>query len=659
MAWTRDQVLAAATEDFAGDALAAATWADKYALRDADDRFLERTPDAMHRRLARAFAQAEARYPALDDERRKLLSPYGQRRAALDEAAILRMLDGFRELVPQGSVMAGLGDREHLVSLSNCVVLPPPHDSYAGILHVDQQLAQLCKRRCGVGFDLSTLRPEGAPVHNAARTSSGAVSFMDRYSHTVREVAQQGRRGALMLTLHVAHPDILAFIRSKQDLTRITGANISVRVTDAFLEAVERDAPFTLRWPVEDGEPAIRREVPARLIWDELVACAHRTAEPGVLFWDRQHRYSTSSVYLRYRNAGTNPCSEIAMQGGDSCRLMALNLYGFVREPFTPHAHFDHARFAEVTYEAMRLMDDLVDLELTQVDRILAKLAADPVPEELKRTERSTWELLRENGEAGRRTGLGFTGLADALAALGLRYGSQEAVEAVRDILRTKCRADFDSSVDLAIERGCFAGFDPEVERTSAFTAMLEEEFPDVHARMMRHGRRHVGLSTVAPTGSVSLLTRTSSGIEPVYRLRYTRRRKVDDASGTEDALGDRWTSHAVLHGPFADWQRITGRSDPAESPWAGATAPEVDPAARIALQAMVQRYTTHGISSTLNLPEDTSPDTVAGVFLHAWKAGLKGVTVYREGCRDGVLVAKEEEAPLREPQDAIRCSSC
>ncbi len=647
--FTKEEVVTAALAYFQGDELAATTWVNKYALRNAEGQLVERTPADMHRRMAREFARIEARQPALTSDRRALLSAYGRDRRALDEDAIFRLFDGFRDIVPQGSVMASLGDPYRLASLSNCVVIPSPLDSYGGIFHNDQQLAQLFKRRCGVGFDLSTLRPEGAPVSNAARTSTGAVSFMERFSNTTREVAQKGRRGALMLTMDIAHPDVEHFITVKQDLSKVTGANVSVRMSDEFLRAVEADAEFTLRWPIDAQEPVVKRSVKAHELWNTLVTCAHGTAEPGIIFWDRQHRYSTSSVYPGFRNESTNPCSEIAMQGGDSCRLIALNLFSFVRDPFTSKAWFDHERFAAVTYEAQRLMDDLVDLELEAVQRILEKVASDPEPDDLKRTERETWELLRDTGMKGRRTGLGFTGLADALAALNLKYDGDAALEATEDILRTKCGAEFDSSIDMAIERGAFEAFEPAVERTSDFVAMLAKELPEVHDRMMRHGRRNISLSTVAPTGTLSLLTRTSSGIEPVYMLGYTRRRKVvpgdPNAKVTfTDELGDQWEEFTVHHPRVLDWMKVSGSSDTTASPYAGATANDIDWHRRVRLQAVVQKYTTHSISSTINLPATATVEEVAGIYMEAWKNGLKGITVYRDGSRSGVLVATTEK---------------
>lgn len=643
--YTKEEVLKNALDYFKGDDLAATTWLNKYALRDGDGHLVESGPADMHRRMAKEFARIEEKYTAVPAEKRALLSTYGQARERLDEERIFKLFDGFRDVVPQGSVMASLGDGYRLASLSNCVVVPSPVDSYGGIFHNDQQLAQLFKRRCGVGFDLSTLRPEGAGVSNAARTSTGAVSFMERFSNTTREVAQKGRRGALMLTMDIAHPDVEKFITMKQDLSKVTGANVSVRISDEFLQAVEADADFTLRWPIAAEKPTVTKVVKARELWNTLIGCAHATAEPGVIFWDRQHKYSTSSVYPGFRNESTNPCSEIAMQGGDSCRLIAINMYSFVNEAFTPKAWFDHERFAAVTYEAQRLMDDLVDLELEAVDLILAKVDGDPEPDELKRTERETWELLRDTGKKGRRTGLGFTGLADALAGLNLKYDSESAVEATEEFMRTKCRAEFDSSIDMAIERGAFEGFAPAVERTSEFTDMLERELPEVHDRMMRHGRRNISLSTVAPTGTLSLLTRTSSGIEPVYMLGYTRRRKITHADtsakvGFTDDMGDQWEEFTVHHPRVLDWMKATGKENAEESPYAGATANDIDWHKRIRMQSVIQKYTTHSISSTINLPATATVEEVGGIYLEAWHHGLKGITVYRDGSRSGVLVS-------------------
>lgn len=658
--FTPEEALAASLQYFNNDELAATTWLNKYALRNTKGELLELTPEGTHRRMAREFARIEQNYDPLPTAKRASLSAYGRKREPLDEERIFQLFDGFRDIVPQGSVMASLGDHTRLASLSNCVVIPAPVDSYGGIFRNDQQLAQLFKRRCGVGFDLSSLRPEGAAVSNAARTSTGAVSFMERFSNTTREVAQKGRRGALMLTMDIAHPDVEHFITIKQDLTKVTGANVSVRVSDAFLKAVEEDGEYTHQWPIDSPTPSVSKTIRARELWDTLIKCAHASAEPGIIFWDRQHKYSTSSVYPGFANESTNPCGEIAMQGGDSCRLIAINFYSFVTDPFTPKARFDHKRLSEVTYEAQRLMDDLVDLELEAVDRILAKIDSDPEPSEVKRVERETWQLLSDTGRKGRRTGLGFTGLGDALAAMGLAYDSEAAVEAVSHIMRTKCEAEFNSSIDLAIERGAFGGFDPAIEKTSEFTEMLGSELPEVHARMMKHGRRNISISTVAPTGTLSLLTRTSSGIEPVYMLGYTRRRKLAPNTPKEkvtftDAMGDQWEEFTVHHPRLEDWMKVTGKADVEESPYFKSTAPDIDWRHRIRLQAAVQKYTTHSISSTINLPSTVSPELVGNIYREAWHLNLKGVTVYRDGSRSGVLVAKDDKKKNEVPAHTKR----
>lgn len=651
----QEEVLKAALAYFQGDELAATTWMNKYALRDADGGLAERTPADTHMRMAREFARIEEIFGTVPEEKKALLSAYGRKRKPLNTKRIFDLFDGFRDIVPQGSVMASLGDRTRLASLSNCVVIPSPLDSYGGIFRNDQQLAQLFKRRCGVGFDMSTLRPAGADVSNAARTSTGAVSFMERFSNTTREVAQKGRRGALMLTMDIAHPDVEQFITMKQDLTKVTGANVSVRVSDEFLEAVEKDGDYTHRWPIDSKTPSVTKTVRAKQLWELLVKCAHNSAEPGIIFWDRQHKYSTSSIYPGFKNDSTNPCGEIAMQGGDSCRLIAINFYSFVTDPFTPKARFDHERLAKVTYEAQRLMDDLVELELEAVDRILDKIDHDPEPEAVKRVERETWQLLADTGRKGRRTGLGFTGMGDALAALNLAYDSTAAVEAAEHIMRTKCEAEFNSSIDLAIERGTFTGFDPAVERTSEFTAMLATELPEVHARMMKHGRRNISISTVAPTGTLSLLTRTSSGIEPVYMLGYTRRRKIGhgDPNATvsfTDAMGDQWEEFTVHHPRILDWMKVTGKTNVEESPYWKSTANDIDWHHRLRLQAAVQKYTTHSISSTINLPSDVTAELVGNIYFEAWHMGLKGVTVYRDGSRSGVLVSNDKKEKVDAP---------
>lgn len=649
--YTYDEVLQAAIEYFHGDELAATTWMNKYAVKDAKGHYYELTPDDMHRRMAREFGKIEMQFAenTIPNKIVKHLSAYGQQRELLNEEKIYEYFRRFSYIIPQGSVMGVLGNQTMVASLSNCVVLPEIYDSYGGIFFTDQQLAQLFKRRCGVGIDISTIRPAGAPVLNAAGTTTGAVSFMERFSNTTREVAQHGRRGALMITMDITHPDVEFFITAKQDLSKITGANVSVRLSDEFMEAVAHDGEFTHRWPIESPNPKYTKTVRARELWDTIINCAHKTAEPGLIFWDRQHKYSTSSVYPGYKNVSTNPCSEIAMQGGDSCRLIALNLFSFVDQPFTPQAAFNYKKLYEVTYEAQRLSDDLVELELQHIDRILEKVANDPEPDYIKEVEVRTWKLLQEQGRKGRRTGLGFTALGDAVAALGLPFDSTAALQVISEMQKTKCMAEFDSSVDMSIERGAFEGFDKDIENTSEFVQMMQLEMPAVYDRMMRFGRRNISLSTVAPTGTLSILAQTSSGIEPVYMLSYKRRRKVNPNDKNQrvdfvDAMGDPWQEFEVYHPKLKMWMEITGEKDLKKSPYYGSTAPEIDWIKRVEIQSAVQKYITHSISSTINLPNDVGVDKVGEIYLAAWKHGLKGITVYRDGSRSGVLIGNDAQ---------------
>ncbi len=651
-----DTVLKKCIEYFHGDDLAASSWINKYAMKNKKGQLLELSPDDMHHRMAHQFARKEKEYRAKShlNGSFRFLSTYGQKRDFLDESKIFSYFKDFKYIIPQGSVMSTLGNPNLIASLSNCIVLPEIYDSYSGIFYTDQQLAQLFKRRCGVGIDISSLRPAGTSVSNAAGTTTGAVSFMDRFSNTTREVAQNGRRGALMITLDITHPDIEQFISSKQDLSRITGANISIRLTDQFMKAVISDSEFTLKWPIDSSEPKYSKVVKASELWNTIIKCAHQTAEPGLIFWDRQHLHSTSSLYPGFKNVSTNPCSEIAMQGGDSCRLIALNLFNFIDNAFTPQAKFDFKKFYEVTYEAQRLMDDLVDLELEAIERILGKIKEDAEPDYIKEVELKTWKLLYDTGKKGRRTGLGFTALGDTLAGLGHKFDSPEALKEVEAIMKCKCEAEFDSSIDMAIERGKFLGFNPKIENSSEFIQMLETDLPQVYSRMMRHGRRNISISTVAPTGTLSMLAQSSSGLEPVFMLSYKRRRKVNPQDKNArvdfvDPQGDSWQEFTVYHPKLKTWMDVTGKTDITKSPYAGSTASEIDWSKRIDLQAIVQKYTTHSISSTINLANAVSIDSVGLIYLEAWKKGLKGITVYRDGSRTGVLVAVNEKKEASE----------
>ena len=646
-----EQVLKAAVAYFNGDELAGTTWMNKYAMKDHDGEFVEQTPDDMHRRMAKEFGRIEADYKLKYNLNgsAKFLSKYGQEREDLTEEKVYAYFKEFGYIIPQGSVMSSLGNHYKLASLSNCIVVPEMHDSYGGVFYTDQQLAQLFKRRCGVGVDISNLRPSGARVSNAAGSTSGAVSFMNRFSNTTREVAQNGRRGALMLSMDIAHPDIEDFITIKQDLQKVTGANISIRLSDEFMNAVEANAEYTHRWPIESDTPKFSKTVNAKELWDTIIECAHNTAEPGLIFWDRQHWYSTSSVYPGYKNTSTNPCSEIAMQGGDSCRLIALNLFNFVENPFTKDAKFKMDDFYKAAYEGQRLMDDLVDLETEAIGRILAKVDGDDEPENIKQVERETWELLLKTGKEGRRTGLGFTALADMVAALGMSIDSDEAIAMVESMMKEKCRAEFDSSIDMSLSRGSFVGFDAKIEKTSEFVQMLEVELPEVYERMMKFGRRNISISTVAPTGTLSMLAQTSSGIEPVFMTHYKRRRKLNEQDREAkvdfiDDSGDKWQEFTVYHHNLKTWMEVTGETDITKSPYAGSTAPEINWNKRVEMQAVVQKYVTHSISSTINLPNDVSLDEVSNIYLESWKQGTKGITVYRDGSRAGVLVSTDDK---------------
>jgi ribonucleoside-diphosphate reductase alpha chain len=649
--YTYEEVLESAVAYFKGDELAGTTWMNKYAMKDYDGEFVEKNPDDMHKRMAKEFGRIEADYKLKYNLNgsAKFLSKYGQEREDLTEAKVYNLFKEFGYIIPQGSVMSSLGNHYKLASLSNCIVVPELHDSYGGVFYTDQQLAQLFKRRCGVGVDISNLRPAGSSVSNAAGSTSGAVSFMNRFSHTTREVAQNGRRGALMLSMDIAHPDVEDFITIKQDLQKVTGANISIRLSDEFMHAVEANAEYTHKWPIESDNPKFTKTVNAKELWDTIIKCAHNTAEPGLIFWDRQHWYSTSSVYPGYKNTSTNPCSEIAMQGGDSCRLIALNLYNFVDNPFTKEASFRMEDFYKATYEGQRLMDDLVDLETEAIGRILNKVDADDEPKNIKMVEKETWELLLKTGKEGRRTGLGFTALADMVAALGMAIDSDEAIAMVESMMKEKCRAEFDSSIDMSLSRGSFVGFDSKIEKTSEFVQMLEKELPDVYERMMKFGRRNISISTVAPTGTLSMLAQTSSGIEPVFMTHYKRRRKLNEQDRDAkvdfiDDSGDKWQEFNVYHHNLKTWMEVTGETDISKSPYAGSTAPEINWNKRVEMQAAVQKYVTHSISSTINLPNDVSLDEVSNIYLESWKQGTKGITVYRDGSRSGVLVSADEK---------------
>lgn len=662
-------------EYFKGDELAASTWRNKYAAEG------EQTPDDTHKRLAKEFARVESNYNWKSNIDRAFsnLSNYGYVRPQLDEEAIYQLFKDFKYIIPGGSVMSGCGTGA-LVSLSNCFVIGSPKDSYAEIMKTRSQQAQLMKRRGGVGYDLSQLRPRGAKVNNAAKSSTGAASFMDVCSDITNEVAQNGRRGALMLSMSINHPDIEEFITKKQDLTKVTGANISVKVTDEFMQAVENDKDYILRFPVDESVPqglmieempynelwffsdddhpnSFFKKVRARELWDTLMHCAWNTAEPGIMFEGAMHNYSPDGVYEDFRMVGTNPCGEIPMGPFDSCRLIHINLSSYIVDPFTDKAHIDEELLYMHSYEAMRLADDLVDLEIEAVDKII-----DTVKNDTDDTEFKLWSKIKETAIQGRRAGLGFTGLADAIAMLGLKYDSDEGINQVEQLMKVMFKGQLDSNIDMAIERGAFPAWDKNKENEgNDWYHWLSANFPEEATKMNLFGRRNISNSTVAPTGTVSILAGTSSGIEPVFMPFYQRKRKCmseSDRVDYVDKVGEKYTLFTVVHPNLKKWAIETLNYSESEvnewslgvwkeiwkeSPYYGSTAPEIDWRQRVKLQGVVQKYITHSISSTVNLAKETTEEEIADIYIEAWKQGLKGITIYRDGCREGVLTQVEK----------------
>lgn len=679
-------------EYFKGDELAASTWRNKYAA----DR--EQTPDDTHRRLAREFARVESNYYWRSDVDRAFfskLSNYGYVRPQLDEESIYQLFKDFKYIIPGGSVMSGCGTGA-LVSLSNCFVIGSPKDSYSEIMKTRSQQAQLMKRRGGVGYDLSQLRPRGAKVNNAARSSTGAASFMDVCSDITNEVAQNGRRGALMLSMSINHPDIEEFITKKQDLAKVTGANISVKVTDEFMQAVMEDKDYILRFPVDESDLSYKetdefgntvciqyneffdgkREynklysigkgrfiklIKARELWNTLMHCAWNTAEPGIMFEGAMHNYSPDGVYPDFKMVGTNPCGEIPMGPFDSCRLIHINLSSYIVDPFTDKAHIDEELLYMHSYEAMRLADDLVDLEIEAVDKII-----DTVKNDTDDTEFKLWSKIKETAIQGRRAGLGFTGLADAIAMLGLKYDSDEGISQVEQLMKVMFKGQLDSNIDMAIERGAFPAWDGNLEeesrgRNNAWYDWVFLNDPKKYKRMLLYGRRNISWSTVAPTGTVSIMAGTSSGIEPVFMPFYQRKRKCmseSDRVDYVDKVGEKYTLFTVVHPNLKRWAIETMNYSESEvnewslgvwkevwkeSPYYGSTAPEIDWRQRVKLQGVVQKYITHSISSTVNLAKETTEEEIADIYIEAWKQGLKGITIYRDGCREGVLTQVEK----------------
>lgn len=632
--YTQQQVLDATKAYAGGDELLADVFVTKYALCDNANNFLELTPDDMHHRLAREFARIEAKYP----------NP-------MSETQIYDLLKRFSKIIPQGSPQAGIGNPYQIQSLSNCFVIDSPEDSYGGIFRADEEIAQIMKRRGGVGLDMSPIRPKGSATKNAAKTTDGIAVFMDRFSNTCREVAQGGRRGALMLTISVHHPEIITFIKSKIDLQKVTGANISVRISDEFMRAVEADTEYEQRWPVDSTEPKISMQVRARAVWDEIVLAAWRCAEPGVLFWDTVLKNTPADVYKQFRSISTNPCSELPLPAYDSCRLMLMNWLSYVLSPFTPAARADITALRKDVISAQRLMDDLIDLEIEAIDKILAKIDSDPEREAIKLREKDLWLKIRKNTVEGRRTGLGATGLGDALAMLNLKYGSSDSLKMTEYLYQNMCIAAWESSILLAKERGHFPAWDPELEKDHPFIEkMLNLCQPHIREMHKKYGRRNIALTMSSPAGSISIEAECTNAIEPMYVYDYVRRRKLTADDGETkpdfiDALGDKWKEYKIEHAGIKRWREITGKSDVKESPYWGASAAEINYIDSVKMQAAVQQWICHGISKTVNMPNNATVKDVEDVYLTAWRLGCKGVTVYRDGCRDGVLVSADAAA--------------
>lgn len=652
--YTYDEAYAASLDYFGGDELAARVWVSKYALKNSDGDIFELSPDDMHKRIASEIARIEKNYP----------NP-------MPEEEVFSYLKDFKYIVPQGSPMSGIGNHYQVGSLSNCFVigLDGDPDSYGGVIRIDEEQVQLMKRRGGVGHDLSHIRPSGTPVKNSALTSTGLVPFMERYSNSTREVAQGGRRGALMLTVSINHPDSEAFIDAKMEQGKITGANVSVRISDAFMNAALNGEKFNQTFPVEGNNPIVTKEIDASQLWAKIIHNAWKSAEPGVLFWDTITRESVPDCYadLGFKTISTNPCGEIPLCPYDSCRLLAINLYSYVVNPFTKDAYFDFDLFKTHVAKAQRIMDDIIDLEMEKIDTIIDKINSDPEPEEVKITERHLWEKIRRKTLKGRRTGVGTTAEGDMLAALGYKYGTPEATDFSVSVHRTLALAAYGSSVEMAKERGSFEVFDAEREKNNPFINRLKEQDPEMYERMVKYGRRNIACLTIAPTGTTSLMTRTTSGIEPVFLPVYKRRRKVNPSDEKVrvdyvDDSGDAFEEYIVYHPKFLEWMKINNiemkdsYTDAeieeliSKSPYAGATSNDIDWLEKVRMQGKIQKWVDHSISVTINLPSDVSEELVAQLYAEAWRSGCKGCTVYRDGCRSGVLVSiskKEEPAEI------------
>ena len=648
ISYTFDEAYKASLDYFCGDELAAKVFVTKYALKDASGNIYEKTPADMHQRLASEVARIEKKYP----------NP-------VSEEELFTLFDKFKYIIPQGSPMTGIGNDFQVASLSNCFVigLDGEADSYGAIIRIDEEQVQLMKRRGGVGHDLSHIRPKGSPVKNSALTSTGLVPFMERFSNSTREVAQDGRRGALMLSVSIKHPDAESFIDAKMAEGKVTGANVSVKITDEFMEAAINDLPFTQKYPIYSTNPKYVNEINAKELWDKIIHNAWKSAEPGVLFWDTILRESLPDCYadLGFRTVSTNPCGEIPLCPYDSCRLLAINLYSYVKNPFRPDAVFDFDLFREHTALAQRIMDDIIDLEIEKIDAIIRKVNTDPETEEVKHAEQLLWNKIRRKTLLGRRTGVGITAEGDMLAAMGLRYGTEEATTFAVEIQKCLALAAYGSSVQMAKERGAFEIFDAKREESNPFMIRMKEADPKLVDDMEKFGRRNIACLTIAPTGTTSLMTQTTSGIEPVFLPVYKRRRKVNpnDVSAKVDFVddvGDSFEEYIVFHHKFVNWMEANGFSTIKKynseeidaliekSPYYKATSNDVDWMQKVKMQGKIQQWVDHSISVTINLPNDVDEELVNRLYVEAWKSGCKGCTVYRDGSRSGVLLATDDK---------------
>ena len=666
--YTYEEALAASLSYFGGDELAARVWVSKYAMKDSFGNIYEKSPEDMHHRIAKEIARIEKNYP----------NP-------LTESDIFELLDHFKYVIPAGSPMTGIGNDHQIASLSNCFVigLDGNADSYGAILRIDEEQVQLMKRRGGVGHDLSHIRPKGSPVNNSALTSTGLVPFMERYSNSTREVAQDGRRGALMLSVSIKHPDSEAFIDAKMTEGKVTGANVSVKIDDAFMQAVVEDKPYVQQYPIDSDQPLVKNEISAKTLWEKIVHNAWKSAEPGVLFWDTILKESIPDCYadLGFRTVSTNPCGEIPLCPYDSCRLLSVNLYSYVVNPFTKDAYFDYDKFKKHITMAQRMMDDIVDLELEKIDLIMQKVKSDPQNEEVKGAEYHLWEKIKYKSSLGRRTGLGITAEGDMLAAMGLRYGTQEATDFSVNVHQTLALNAYRSSVTMAKERGAFQIFDAEREKENPFLLRMKDADANLFADIMKYGRRNIACLTIAPTGTTSLMTQTTSGIEPVFMPVYKRRRKVnpndpDAHVDFTDEVGDAFEEYIVYHPKFLEWMRVNGIDDTkrytqeeidqlvAQSPYYKATANDVDWLMKVRMQGAIQKWVDHSISVTVNLPNDVDEALVNRLYVEAWRSGCKGCTIYRDGSRAGVMISvskkskknDNEEKDTEKGQESVPC---